>query len=71
MIKPEPQVIKAIAYATRHQPELLEWLEEWQMRELKRLPSAVDNVALHQGRCQVLGEITQLFKQSPEIAAKL
>ena len=71
MIRPPPQVIKALALVSRQHPEILEWLEEWQMRELKRLPSAVENVAVGQGRCQVLGEITQLVQQSPEIAAKL
>ena len=71
MIKPSPQVLKTLAYVTRTHPEFLEWLEDWQMRELKRLPSAVENVAVAQGRCQVLGELTQLFQQSPEIAAKL
>lgn len=71
MIKPSPQVIKAIALVSRQHPEILEWLEEWQMRELKRLPNAVDNVAVFQGRCQVLGDITQFVQQSPEIAAKL
>lgn len=71
MIKPPPQVIKAIALVSRQHPEILEWLEEWQMRELKRLPNAVDNVAVFQGRCQVLGDLTQFVQQSPEIAAKL
>lgn len=71
MIRPPPQVIKAIALVSRQHPELLEWLEEWQMRELKRLPNAVDNVAVFQGRCQVLGDLTQFVQQSPEIAAKL
>jgi len=71
VIKPPPQVLKTLAYVSRQHPELLEWLEEWQMRELKRLPNAVDNVAVYQGRCQVLGELAQVVKQSPEIAAKL
>ena len=39
MIRPPPQVIKTLALVSRQHPELLEWLEEWQMRELKRLPA--------------------------------
>ena len=71
MIRPEPQVIKALALVVRQHPEILEWLEQWELQELRRLPSAVNNPAVFQGRCQVLGEITSLAKDSPAIAAKL
>ncbi len=71
MIKPEPQVIKALALAVRQHPELLEWLEQWELQELRRLPSAVNNPAVFQGRCQVLGEITNLAKEAPALVAKL
>ena len=71
MIKPEPQVIKALATAVRQQPELLEWLEGWYRHELESLPSAVNQPAVYQGRCQVLSEIYNFAKDSPAIAAKL
>ena len=71
MIKPEPQVVKALALVVRQHPELLEWLEQWEMHELRRLPSAVNNPAVFQGRCQVLGEIASLAKEAPALAAKL
>jgi len=71
MLKPEPQVMKALAMFTRTHPEFLEWLQGEYQRELERLPSATNNTALFQGRCQVLGELYKLAKESPAIAAKL
>lgn len=70
MIRPDPKVIKALALSVRQYPELLDWLKEWRYHELEQLPSAVNNSALMQGRCQVLGEIYKLAKESPELAAK-
>lgn len=71
MIKPEPQVIKALATTVRQNPELLEWIEQWYRRELESLPSAVNQPAVFQGRCQVLGELYKFAKDSPALAAKL
>jgi hypothetical protein len=39
--------------------------------ELKRLPYAVDNPAVFQGRCQMMTELIEFAKQSPAVAAKL
>jgi hypothetical protein len=55
---------------TQH-PEVLEWLQGALGEELKRLPWAVTNPALSQGRAQALTEIVEFAKQSPAIAAKL
>ena len=57
MIKPEPQVIKALALFVRQHPEFLEWLDGWRLRELDQLPTAINNTAVFQGRCQVLCRI--------------
>jgi hypothetical protein len=70
MIRPDPKVIQALGASVRQYPELLDWLKGWRMHELEQLPSAVNNAALMQGRCQVLGEIYKLAKESPELAAK-
>lgn len=70
MIRPDPKVIQALAMSVRQYPEILDWLKSWRMHELEQLPSAVNNAALMQGRCQVLGEIYKLAKESPELAAK-
>lgn len=71
MIKPEPQVIKGLAMAVRQHPEVLVWLEGLLAHEVKRLPYAIENTAVFQGRCQVLTELIEFAKESPAIAAKL
>jgi len=71
MIKPEPRVIKGLAMAVRQHPEVLEWLDGVLALELKRLPWAIENPAVVQGRCQILVELLEFAKQTPEIAAKL
>jgi hypothetical protein len=71
MIKPEPHVIKGLAMAVRQHPEVLEWLDGMFKHEMKRLPYAVDNSAVFQGRCQMLSELIEFAKDSPAIAAKL
>ena len=70
MIRPDERTVKAFALAVRQFPEILEYLAAWRMHELEQLPSAVNNAALMQGRCQVLGELYKLAKESPELAAK-
>lgn len=71
MIRPEPKVIKAVATAVRQYPEILEYLEQWRMHELENLPVTVNNPAVSQGRCQVLGELYKFAKDAPSLAAKL
>jgi len=70
MIRPSPEVIKALATSVRQYPVITEWLQEWRMHELEQLPSVAQNVTLAQGRCQVLTELSKLISESPEIAAK-
>jgi hypothetical protein len=71
MIRPEPQVIKGLAMAVRQHPEVLGWLDGVYKLEMKRLPYAVDNPAVSQGRCQMLGELIEFAKSTPDLAAKL
>jgi len=71
VIKPDPQVIKGLAMAVRQHPEVLMWLEGLLAHEMKRLPYAVENMAVFQGRCQVLTELVEFAKETPAIAAKL
>jgi hypothetical protein len=71
MIKPEPQVIRGLANAVRQHPELLVWMEGVLAHEMKRLPYAVENPAVFQGRCQMMTELIEFAKQSPAMAAKL
>ena len=71
MIKPDPKVVHALGVCIRQYPEILDWLKTWRYHELEQLPLAVNNMALSQGRCQVLGELYKFAKESPELAAKL
>lgn len=70
VIRPDPNVIQAFGKAVRQYPEILDWLKTWRFHELEQLPSAVNNPALLQGRCQVLGELYKFAKEAPELAAK-
>jgi hypothetical protein len=69
MKRPEPKVVKALALTTRQFPEFFEWIQDWYRQELEQLPSVGQNVTLAQGRCQVLKELHDLMKKSPDMAA--
>lgn len=71
MIRPEPKVVKAVASAVRQYPEIMQFLDTWRMHELEMLPNAINNPAISQGRCQVLGELYRFAKDAPELAAKI
>jgi hypothetical protein len=71
MIRPDPKIVKQVATMVRQYPDILEWLENWRTHELDNLPSALNNTAVSQGRCQVLGELVKFAKESPDMAAKL
>jgi hypothetical protein len=68
MRHPELKVTKALAMVVRQYPEILEWLGEWRMIELEKLPHVINNTALQQGRCQLLGELYKFAKDAPETA---
>jgi hypothetical protein len=69
MIRPDDKTVKALAIVARQYPEVMSWLEQWRTHELDNLPLAINNTAVMQGRCQVLGELYKLVKDSPEIVA--
>ena len=71
MIKPDEKVVRTIAAISKQFPEFMTWVEQWRQHELEQLPNAVNNPALSQGRCQVLGELYKFVKDAPAIAAKL
>jgi hypothetical protein len=70
MKRPDPRVVKALALTARQFPEVLDWIEGWYRQELEQLPSVGQNVALAQGRCQILKELHDLVKKSPALAAE-
>jgi len=68
MLKPEPEVIRAFAYTAQNVPAVKQFISEWATMELKRLPVTVNNTAVAQGRCQVLGELSEFFDKAPTMA---
>lgn len=70
MKRPDPDVVKALALTVRQFPDVQRWIEDWYRHELEQLPSVGQNVALAQGRCQVLKELHDLMKKSPDMAAQ-
>ena len=49
MIRPTPEVTKALAASVRQYPVIAEWFAEWRMHELEQLPNVAQNTALAQG----------------------
>jgi len=70
MKRPDPDVVKALALTKRQFPEVFQWIEGWYRHELEQLPSVGQNVTLAQGRCQVLKELHDLMKKSPDLATE-
>jgi len=70
MKRPDPRVVKALALTVRQFPEVHDWIEGWYRQELEQLPGVGQNVTLAQGRCQVLKELHELMRKSPELAAE-
>lgn len=70
MKRPDPKVVKALALTVRQFPEVQQWVDGWCTHEMEQLPSVGQNVALAQGRCQVLKELRDLLKKSPDLATE-
>lgn len=70
MIRPTPEVVRALAVVAKQYPDVTEFLDNWKKHELEALPYALQNQALAQGRCQVLSELVKLVNSAPDLAAK-
>jgi hypothetical protein len=72
MAKPKPtqEVIEEAARVAKHNVRLVEFFREWEERELRELPLRQDNVAVGQGRCQVLQELVKFLDGAPSTVAK-
>lgn len=70
MMRPQPETTKALALAVRQFPEIQRWVDDWCAHEMEQLPSVGQNVALAQGRCQVLKELRDIMKKALELATK-
>jgi len=71
MIRPDAKTLQSLAVINKQYPEILEFIDTWRLRELETLPSVINNVALQQGRCQVLGEISKVLREAPSTVAKV
>ena len=71
MTRPDERTMKALANVAQHYPEVVAWISAWRMQELHRVPHAINNPTLFQGRCQVLDELYAIVKQAPVSAAKV
>ena len=69
MIQADERTIKAFIHIAQNVPVAVEWLESWHTLELERLPQVTNNVAVAQGRCQVLGELISLIEKAPKSVA--
>lgn len=71
MIRPSAEVVEKWARIASHYPDIVDWLNEWRMLELERLPDTAPNVvATAQGRCQVLTELCKLVNNSRDLSAQ-
>lgn len=70
MRRPSPEVVHALAVLSLQFPDVYRWIEGWYRHELEQLPSVGQNVVLAQGRCQVLKELYELIKKSPDKVAE-
>ena len=69
MIQADERTLKAFSQISQNVTVAVEWLESWHTLELERLPQVTNNVAVAQGRCQVLGELISLIKKAPKSVA--
>ena len=73
MAKPRPseEVLEQAKRVAKSNVKLVEFFREWEERELRELPFRTDNMAVGQGRCQLLGELVKFFEEeAPKSVAK-
>ena len=70
MIQPSATVVRALAHISQNVPAVRDWIVECADTELNRLPQTVNNMAVAQGRCQVLEELRKLLIDAPDLAAQ-
>mgnify|MGYP003641533684 CR=1 FL=1 len=68
MIQPDKETVRAFAHIVQNVPRVAKYLEDQYRTELERLPLTANNVAVAQGRCQVLGEVCKLLSEAPHAA---
>lgn len=66
MKKPDQDVLIEAQQVAKSYARLREFFVLWYQNELEALPRAHTDVALKQGRCQVLAELTKLINPDPQ-----
>lgn len=61
MIKPDQETLRAFAHVEQNVPRIGAYIAECYRTELNRLPLVANNVAIAQGRCQILSELCKLL----------
>lgn len=69
MISVNKETLAAFAHLAVHNPRVRVFLDEWSETEAARLPHVLNNMAVAQGRCQVLGELCKLLRDAPDLSA--
>ncbi len=70
MKQPDNSVMRGLAHIVQNVPAVRDWLIECADIELNRLPQSVNNLAVAQGRCQVLEELRKLLEEAPDHVAQ-
>ena len=69
MIRLEGEQIQALVQVG-NQVRFVQLLKDWKDQELGLLPQRMQNVAVFQGRCQVLDELIKAIETAPDLMAK-
>ena len=69
MMRPNPDDLISIASTAKQQRRFVEFVQRCRDHEIDALPKQMVNVALMQGRCQVLQELCKLFEDASAPAA--
>lgn len=71
MLRPDARTTQSLTNLMRSHPDVVTWLEASLDKELRAMPyTAQAMVAVAQGRCQLLTELLNMVKQSPNASAR-
>lgn len=60
-MKPSADQLNALRQMARHNPQVVEFLNEWRQAELESLPFATNNLDVCRGRVQTLTELQRFL----------
>ena len=71
MIRPTPDDLVSLASTAKQQRRFVDFLQRCRDDELESLPKQMVNVAVMQGRCQILQELCKLLNESSAMEATM